>query len=600
MSILRRLIFKLNNTGMKKKLLVSYLLAVLLPILVVGTLLTSGMRNMALEQATNSASQDVDQVEKRLTEVVRLATDVSNTILLNDNLMYILNNNYYDDTLGVFLDYRNNKILDENILLHPNEIRDIRLYSYNDTLLNNSRFIPVTDEIREFPWFEKTVENKGVVLWDYNYNEFKKRAYLSLTRLMADKAGSPLGVLLIEINDNYLNEFLSDEQFDVVITDDSDNIVAAKDRSLIGLKSSVLKLDEVNNKNSFIYRGQPSFAIERTLPVQNSKSSFHIISIFNISTIMSKVKGTVNLGLLIITGSLVFSLILIIFFSSALSKRLKRLSKDIHVVTSGKFDIPVAIEGNDEVGQLSRDLQYMIKSINELIHEVYEVNLQKNQLDIRQKEIKLRMLANQINPHFLFNVLETVRSKAKQTGAMEIVQIMKELGKILRNNLEIESESILLIKELELVKSYLEIQKYRFGDKISYRIDIDDGLDGYRVLPMLIQPIVENSVVHGIENMLGTGEIRINVKRTGGMLRISVYDNGAGMDENRLRLIRNSLEEQEYDPNRRIGLRNVYQRIKLHYGDEYGLTVESAAGGGTEIVLLLPERERMDHETIDC
>lgn len=599
MNIPKYLKFKLNNISMKNKLLVSFMLAVLMPTLIVGTLLTGGMRNMALEQATNSASQDVDQVEKRLQEVIKLATDVSNTILLNDNIMYILNNNYKEDTLGVFLDYMNNKILDENLMLHPNELHDIRLYSFNDTLLNNSRFIPVTDEMRAYPWFNKTIDGKGVILWDYNFNEFEKKSHLSMTRLMKDRAGKPLGILLIEINDDYLDLFLADEQFDVIISDDKDNILAAKDLGLKGSKSSTLKIDRNANNNSIVYNGKPSYAVQRTIRIQNSKSSFRIISIFNINTLMLKARGTVNLGLLIITGSLLFSLVLITFFSNALSKRLKRLSNDIHIVTSGKFDIPVAIEGNDEVGRLSKDLQYMIKSINELIHEVYEVNLQKNQLDIKQKEIKLRMLANQINPHFLFNVLETVKSKAKSAGTYEIVEIMKQLGKILRSNLEIESESILLTKELELVKSYLEIQKYRFGNKINYTINVEDNINEYRVLPMLMQPIVENSVVHGLENKLGPGVICINVKRCGGMLRISVSDNGVGMDEKRLKVVLESLKEQEYDPNRRIGLRNVYQRIKLYYGEKYDLEIYSSINSGTEIIILLPEGDQPNDEAIN-
>jgi two-component system, sensor histidine kinase YesM len=593
------IISKMNNMKMKQKLIVSYLLIVLLPVLLVGIILTKGMSDMALEQATNNTVDRVDQIAGKMSEVFKLGSDISRKIFLSSNLMYVLKNRY-NSSLEVYLDYQNNMLLDDEIALHPDVIRDIRLYSMNDTLLNNSRFIPVDKEMYDYQWFSQAFNDNGKISWNYNLNEIKNKYFLSLTRLLKDTNGNPLGILVIEINDKYFDSLLSGMEFDVSIIDSRERIIASKDKALVGDKLSILQIGKYKNMDRIVFKEKPSIIIDRSFSPENGENSFKIVSIFPINTIMSKVWDTFFLGFFIMAGSLLLSLLLIIFFSDALSKRINQLSRDIHDVASGNFNVCLNIDGDDEIGQLSADLQHMIKSIRDLIYEVYEVNLQKKQLVIQQKEIKLRMLANQTNPHFLFNVLETVRSKANCIGAMEIVEIVKLLGKILRKNLEFESESITLREELDLVKCYLDLQKYRFNDKIDYEINNYLDIDDYKVLPMIIQPIVENSVIHGLETKLGPGKICIDLRKEEDILKVTVADNGIGMDDSRLKKIRRSLEEQEYDPNRRVGLRNVYQRIKLRYGEQYGLEISSEINKGTKISILIPERGDSNVENSDC
>jgi two-component system, sensor histidine kinase YesM len=593
------IISKINNMKMKQKLIVSYLLVVLLPVLLVGIILTKGMSDMALEQATNNTVDRVDQIAGKMSEVFKLGSDISRKIFLSSNLMYVLKNRY-NSSLEVYLDYQNNMLLDDEIALHPDVIRDIRLYSMNDTLLNNSRFIPVDKEMYDYQWFSQAFNDNGKISWNYNLNEIKNKYFLSLTRLLKDTNGNPLGILVIEINDKYFDSLLSGMEFDVSIIDSRERIIASKDKALVGDKLSILQIGKYKNMDRIVFKEKPSIIIDRSFSPENGENSFKIVSIFPINTIMSKVWDTFFLGFFIMAGSLLLSLLLIIFFSDALSKRINQLSRDIHDVASGNFNVCLNIDGDDEIGQLSADLQHMIKSIRDLIYEVYEVNLQKKQLVIQQKEIKLRMLANQTNPHFLFNVLETVRSKANCIGAMEIVEIVKLLGKILRKNLEFESESITLREELDLVKCYLDLQKYRFNDKIDYEINNYLDIDDYKVLPMIIQPIVENSVIHGLETKLGPGKICIDLRKEEDILKVTVADNGIGMDDSRLKKIRRSLEEQEYDPNRRVGLRNVYQRIKLRYGEQYGLEISSEINKGTKISILIPERGDSNVENSDC
>ena len=198
------------------------------------------------------------------------------------------------------------------------------------------------------------------------------------------------------------------------------------------------------------------------------------------------------------------------------------------------------------------------------------------------------MLANQINPHFLFNALETIRMKAYCKGDQEIAGVVKLLGRIMRKNLEVGSEPVKLESEIELVKSYLEIQKFRYGDKINYKINLDEALKDYQILPLLVQPVVENAIVHGLECNEGEGVVDVTINRESDLLIIKVEDNGAGMAQEKLQQVIGTLDEVDEAPERRIGLKNVHQRIKLYYGDEYGLVLGSEFGKGTTVKMNLP------------
>ncbi len=611
MAKLRQWFLGLDNIGMKRKLVVSYILIVMLPVLLVGLILTRGMSRMAFTQAMNSSKADVERTVKRMTEVCSLATEVSDKIYLTPNLMAMLTKNY-QSAYDIFVDYTSNPELDIYLNLNSGEIEDIRLYTVNKTLLNNSRFIPLEEEAMAYPWMKKAMAGNGRIYWNYSRNEQKNQSFLSMTRLIRGTGMTPLGVLAIDISVDFFDSLLFNQQYETIIVDDENTIIAIKDKALTGQKLSVLKLDSGMALDSaegtdalicledIAYKGKSSVAIIQSFSPDYSDSVLKVISIFETSAIMSEVKGTVLLGAGIITASFLLSLILVVLFSDLLSRRLKQLSKDIHIITTGNFDMEVTVKGDDEIGRVAEDLQFMTRSIKELMHQVYEVNLQKKQLVIQQKEIRLRMLSNQMNPHFLFNVLEVVRSKANALGADEIVGIVKQLGKLLRGSLEMESESIPLTKELDLVKSYLEIQKYRYKERLAYELKVWDPIEDYKIMPFIIQPLVENAVVHGLEKKLGGGGIGIEIHFTETLLSITVTDDGTGMSEERLNRVRMSFDEWEGHPEARIGLRNVCQRIKLHYGEPYGLTLESGEAWGTRVIVLLPGRGCWNAEGHDC
>lgn len=591
MKSINYLLDRLSDLNTKKKLLLSYIIIVFIPVLGVGIILTTGMRNITLNQAVNEASVNVDRLEKSITDILKSPIDFSNILILDKSLKKLISSQY-NSTIDVVEAYWQYSKFDEYVRLYSS-IDSIMLYSVNDTLIENWRFMKTSKEISESAWYKNAINKRGKISWQYIYNPYIKKYNLSMTRMLKTE-NNPLGVLVINMNSYYLNSIIKKEPFETFVVDEKGYVITAKNLSFIGQTIDKLNLgQDIIKKDQGIFetefQNEISKVIVKPFYPEGSASKLKIFCIFPIDNIVSGAKRISFVGYSIITVSLLVTLIFITLFADVLSKRIKHLSGDVHEVALGNFRSLSIIKGNDEVGQLSKDLNMMAISIERLLYEVNETSLQKNQLIIKQKEIKLKMLANQINPHFLFNALESIRMKIHDIGETETADVVALLGKIMRRNLEISNELTTISEEIDIVKSYLDIQKFRYEDKINYYIDIEDDIGNYGIMPLIIQPIVENSVVHGLENMDGNGVIIVDIKRINGFLKISVIDNGLGIDGTKLDYIQKSLNETENDSSKRIGLKNVHQRIKLYYGDDYGLKVSSEPDHGTRIDILLPE-----------
>ena len=278
---------------------------------------------------------------------------------------------------------------------------------------------------------------------------------------------------------------------------------------------------------------------------------------------------------------------IILVFSNQFSTRVNTFRLQMHKAATGDFDITEDIGGEDEISDLYRDLKVMIDSIQELMNNVIKERVQKEQVNARQKEVEFKMLASQINPHFLYNTLETIRMQARIHNQPDIEELAKMLAKIMRRNIQVSNTLQPLKSELKLVEYYLKIQDYRFHDRIHYRIETEGDIEPLKVMPLLIQPFVENAFVHGLEAKESGGEIVIRVE-VRSHLWITVTDNGCGMSMEKLDEVRRGLNDFENLDRTHIGICNVNQRIKLQYGEDYGVEFESKTGAGTKVCIKLP------------
>jgi two-component system sensor histidine kinase YesM len=285
-----------------------------------------------------------------------------------------------------------------------------------------------------------------------------------------------------------------------------------------------------------------------------------------------------------ILACLLLSIPFMMILTSILTAPIKSLLASMKRFQSGNFDERVDIKYRDEIGELSRGYNSMVANIKELVDDVYVLGL-------REKEAELKALQSQINPHFLYNMLDTIFWEAEAAGQSKISEMIVNLSRLFRLSLNRGKSFTNVAKERELLELYLSLQKMRFKDGLQYRIDIPEEIGGYVMLKLVLQPFVENALIHGIERKRGGGYVNISGALTGDSLRFVIEDNGAGMDGTTMRRILDNGPESDIHTSQDTGgyaIQNVNARLKHYYKDNYFLKYDSKPGQGTTVELVIP------------
>ncbi|MFD2611149.1 sensor histidine kinase [Paenibacillus gansuensis] len=582
----------INDMKLRTKLFVSFIFVVFVPVLIVGLFLTVQLREMALGNAEEQTAADIQRVKVRTSELLNVAYD-SAYRLANDSRLERIVNRKYETVYDVVEAYRSYPDFKELLRLYK-EISGIRFYMDNPTMLNNWEFLQPDKQIMDAPWYRSAqYTSPGIVGWDYIKDERDGKMYLSLVQKVSFYKEQTSGVLVININMALLNSILKQETFDTMIVDDNGKIIASNRAGWNGSTLDDIGMDRrVISETEGIFRsdvdGQASQMLIEPLIPKSSYNSLRIVSVLSIGSAVKDANRINRLALTVVSAGLIIAILLIYAVSTILSKRMLKLSKHINKVATGNLEGALEIDGKDEIAQLSRQFNAMVQSIQSLMTEVQESNRKNMILESKQNEIKLKMMASQINPHFLFNTLESIRMKAHLKGEREISQIVGLLGKLMRKNLEAGRRKTALSDELTIVRCYLEIQKFRYEDRLHYKLEIDPEAECAGIPPLIIQPLVENAVIHGLEGKEEGGTVTISVQAEGDRVHVSVADDGTGMGREQLDKLRGTLDAAEEEEQARIGLRNVHTRLKLSYAGNPGLDYDSIPGKGTKVRFTIP------------
>jgi len=577
---------------LRNKIVLAYILFLILPIVIVGLAVVREYRESALDKAIEQTESAVARVESRTEETLAIASDLSARLKLNKELERIATTRFasVSDIVDAYSGF---DTFDTYLSFNP-EISRIKLYAVNPTLIDNWEFIPVTPDVERSFWFQESLKHPGLLGWYHFPAESRKaNSKLSLVTSVYFQESHRFGVLALDINTDYLNSMLKQEDSETILLDSRGVIVASNQPDLLGEElgrtrlGSTLAEDGPGTYEKTVDGVRSKVVIDEFLP-ENSFTKLKIISIFSVGSIVKEANRISTLGMEVIALFAVLSVVMIYLICSLVTNRLRRFSRQISKVSIGNFNAGLLVEGRDEIGQISRQFNQMVANIKELMEELKISHKHSSELERKQSEIKLKMLANQINPHFLYNALESIRMKAHIRGEKDISRTVKMLGKLLRKNLDMTGGKISLGEEIEMVECYLEIQKFRHEERLRYAIEIEPGAERAKLLPLLIQPLVENSVIHGLETSFEGGEVRVTATIRQGGLEVTVADNGVGIPAGKLKAIRRSLADQEAS---RIGLHNVQQRLLLTYGPNSGLRIESEPNSGTRISFWIPLEE---------
>ena len=280
-----------------------------------------------------------------------------------------------------------------------------------------------------------------------------------------------------------------------------------------------------------------------------------------------------------------------IFFSliqnNSILKPIKLLSKEMEKVKKGSLYVTLKIKNKDEIGNLSSSFSEMVEKIRELIDSVYKSK-------IKVKEAEVIALQSQINPHFLYNTLDSIRWMAVKNKDYAVGEQIEALSDIFRHVLNKGKDMTTIKEELDHLNNYIFIQKSRYGDKIFVDIQVDESLMEYLTPKLILQPLVENSFQHGLECKVEGGKIYIQIERLKNGIKYSVTDDGMGTNQDKItKMILSNKESHNV-----FALNNINDRIQLKYGREYGLKFSSQEGIGTTVVVVIPQIESFEEDML--
>ncbi|MBJ6362507.1 histidine kinase [Paenibacillus sp. GCM10012307] len=405
---------------------------------------------------------------------------------------------------------------------------------------------------------------------------------LSVAKAVRDQiSGEVIGVLLIDMKLDFIRSIVESVSLGksgfIFIVEETGGVVYSPANHIVYRISS----DWLKEKTGSLIK--PIFGLDyRIIYNTFENNGWRIVGVVPLNESL-KVVSDLQLSMVIIALITLFlAFIASTFFTNSIVRPVAKLRSLMRKVEEGELHLRFRSKRNDEIGQLGNSFNKMVEEIENLINLVYMEQKAK-------REAELKALQAQIKPHFLYNTLDTIHWMAQDRDAQDIVEIIVALTNLLRIGLSKGNEIIPITHELQHVESYLVIQMARYEDKLAYEIFVSDDVKGCRVLKIILQPLVENAIYHGIKTKQGPGKIMIRCFREGDNLLLTVEDDGAGIPEDKLALLRESIQSvKAVDGNQGYGLLNVNERIKLSYGSAYGISVHSELGKGTVTIAQLP------------
>lgn len=580
------------------RMILIYIIGGMLPFIAASLYTNAKNQSNMIKLNKNTQESEIEILKRQISESMTVAVDVLNQLYVSSAVNDVTRKTY--DSISDFENECNARlgIIDRYLSYYKRDISDIKIFVDNKPISANKYFFYLGDAVKTENWYKPTIERNGDVCWNYGVGRTTRQKHIQVTRAMKDKYGKIIAVLCVQLQNDFIIDTISDRSMHTVLLYNDSEIIYT---NYAMDDDTPFLAERLKKKKQHEYAGQITVGVEDYLLVYNKiyprikGYEYEDPPHFTITTIerFQDLTSSININSLksytaVIVG-LFASVILILVFSKMYSNRMELLRKQMHYVAIGEYDKVTPIEGTDEIAELYKEVEKTRDDNRELMQKIVEEQVQKEKIHTKQREVEFKMLASQINPHFLYNTLETIRMKAKINKEPEIEELVKMLAKIMRRNIQVSDKKVTLKSEVQLIEYYLKIQNYRFGDRIHSQVIVDDDVEqDAKVLPLIIQPFVENAFVHGLESSEDGGNLTVHVSRDMGVIVVTIEDDGVGMDYYQLGKLRYAINSGEAAEKGHIGVSNVNQRLKLQYGEQFGVTVDSTLGKGTKITIMMP------------
>jgi two-component system, sensor histidine kinase YesM len=584
----------LKNRAMKQMTTLIILAMIIMVAVFYGVVHSRTIKNQGRNQAKSLANMEA-YLNNYFEEVDAIAKNVNYNYYLQNYLETATDNEnaYTDPSVGKNMRaYEMSSQAFSDTLLSRPDISSMMVFGRKKVLLNKSLYSyrNVVMDYSGLEWYQGAIQKPyDMVITGPNRHQFfdTDDETISLSREIQDyEDGTFLGVILINLNMNKITEICASFQENTsgalgILNESGEAVYLNGDAGNVAVQDIDMKeLSEILEQypeNSFRIRlGGTKYLITKE---RMDSTGWYLINILPYSWLLSDLWKISMVIVLAVAGTLVVTLLSLDRILTNVIQPLKKLERHMARVTIENMNEQVNITTDDEIGHLAGNFNSMLERIENLKEQVVE-----EQEDKRRYE--LQALQAQINPHFLYNTLDSIIWMA-ETQDSNIVAMTEALAKLFRISLNKGNEEILLKKEIEHVKNYLIIQSMRYADKFTFEICVEPEVEKCRIIKLILQPIVENCIYHGIKKKRGSGHIRIRAFREECNLIIKVEDDGCGISQEMCRKMLSYEVEPENISGSGIGVKNVNERIQLRFGKEYGLSYQSEEGKGTTVTYLL-------------
>lgn len=576
-----------KTTKIRTKLILSQVFIALIPFLLVGMVGLVFSFREARKNVTQRTSQTVTQISQTL--------DIYMEDL--DKLVYVLADDIADsapaegDTVGVAKVRRSM----QNVMDNYDEIAGI-LFAYSDDRYISTGMTRISrDSFQKESWYKEAL---------YDINSLHRISAVTGRNITTDvgysvddvfsvvkavydkKTGRVLGVLLIDIEHDIISSAIRDSQIGnegfVFVLDESDHMVYTPINDVVYRINPKWLIDE--NKTLSVKAGGGRYYVRFKT---SDRTGWKTVCVISYDALMEDIDRMIAIYAVMLIVTLVLVQFLSLRLSENITRPIKSLRDLMRKTEEGNLGLRFEGETRDEIGDLGLTFNHMLERIELLLERVRFEEDQK-------RKAELKIVQEQFKPHFLYNTLDTINWMAREHGAKDIVKLVDALTNVFRISLSHGKDYITIKEEVSYISNYLYVQKTRYEDKLVFGIDADEECMTTMVPKLILQPILENAIYHGIKLKRGTGHINVRVNRQDDMICMSVSDDGKGMDEATRDSLRKLLQtgdgSSDHDPddNQSFGLYYVRERLQLRYGESYKVDVESTIDEGTTISIYIP------------
>lgn len=586
------------------KILISYTCVIILVLSILSFFIYQNILSSQRNKATNYNLQVVQNINtyfelknirsKQILQQLYLgqnsfikAEDISNIFSLLENDTDYLSSDYLIKNDAMLKYLKSSCALDFDILgIYVLKTKDNKAFYYNINSNESNRLTIDIDGLNKF-LDKKHLGTKMILTHNVFYSDYQKNTddiFTFISNVNSASFNNRIGLLMINFSKNAIKALYSniDDNFKsnvLVLTQDGEIVFDSSDLYTKGVYSDFQSIKKIASAS-------PVTLIDKknvVNVVSSNETGLIIISTLPNSDIYKNISSSRNAIVLILILSILVSLIMLYSISKVFSKRVKQINITMRQVESGNLSSRIKVHNNkDEISQIASNFNNMCDNLNEYINKVYVADLKRKDAELKQRTSELYALQAQINPHFLYNTLETIRMRALTTENEEVSKMIRTLAELFRSSIK-KKIIVKISDEINFCKNYLEIYKIRYGHNLEINYKIEDDILEYAILKHLLQPLIENSIVHGIDTLRGNNQITLSGSKSGDHILFTISDNGNGISSEKLLHIQQMISNPSNDENDNIGLVNIDQRIKLIFGETYGIKIISKKDFGTTI-----------------